>query len=116
MITILNIEYGADFLLGVQFAGMDFQINTKGKWETDSERKYRVVKLIAEQKKRSAQGLAQNIEIKVMKNRRYETGSTSFYLYPKYNLLSDVDYDSEQAEKNQEKEEIDDLDELLENF
>lgn len=89
-----NIEYGADVLIGIQYKGMDFQANKDGKWESDAQRRNRVSELIADQKRNGREGRAQSIEIKVLKNRRYKTGSAAFFLYPKYNLISNRDYES----------------------
>ena len=92
-----NIEYGADVLLGLQYQGMEYQkvADNKGKfkWEDEKTRSLRVRQMIAEYKERGYEGKAQPIQVKVMKNRRYRTGSVDLFLYPKYNLVSPIDFD-----------------------
>lgn len=92
-----NIEYGADVLIGLQYQGMDYRkvIDTKGneKWEDEKSRNMRVRESIEQIKKMGREGKAQPIQVKVMKNRRYLTGSIDLFLYPKYNMASAIDYE-----------------------
>lgn len=93
-----NIEYGADVLIGIQFAGMDYQQKYDRKEkvnriETDREREKRVKELMLANQQAKVEGRGQEIEIKVLKNRRYITDGVRYFLYPKYNLIADTNFD-----------------------
>ena len=90
------VEYTADVLIGLQYAGMDYKMTTKtvkGKevttWESNADRTERIRELIADQERKGAKGEAQTIQVKILKNRNYIRGSVELKLYPRYNLYMD---------------------------
>lgn len=80
------IEYSADVLMGLQFAGMDY----KGKEnEKDRNTRLREIAKDAEQKAKAGQGV--NIELKVLKNRNGGKGVCSYKFYPMFNYFQETD-------------------------
>lgn len=78
-----NIEYDADVALGLQFAGMDYE-DSGDKEEKDADRKSRVRKLIKDQQDKGGKGGAQQIQLKVLKQRLAPKTSLFLDFVPAY--------------------------------
>ena len=78
------IEYSSDVLLGLQFEGMDYQDNEK---EPDRNRRIRELMNAATDK--GAKGEAQQIQVKVLKNRNGAKGDALLDFYPMFNFFAD---------------------------
>lgn len=81
------IEYSSDVLIGLQYAGMDYQ---EGEKQPDRDRRVRELykKAIAD----GRSGKAQRIELKILKNRKGGRGQAiPFNYYPMFNLFAEVD-------------------------
>lgn len=78
------IEYSSDVLIGLQYAGMDYQ---EGEKADDRKKRVRgiVNKAIAEAKS----GQAVSVEVKVLKNRNGSKGETRLDFYPMFNKFAD---------------------------
>jgi len=76
------IEYTADVLIGLQYAGMDYT-ETEG----DAGRKKRVRELIRSAEAKGRAGQAQSIQVKVLKNRNGSKGDTLMDFYPMFNYF-----------------------------
>jgi len=76
-----NVEYASDVLLALQYAGMDYTD------EKETERKKRIRDLLRQQAAAGRQGQAQDIELKVLKNRNGSRGDVSLYFYPMFNYF-----------------------------
>lgn len=78
------IEFSADVLIGLQYDGMDYN-------ERENEREYnhRIKDLINKQISLGMQGKAQNIQVKILKNRNGSKGSTVIEFYPMFNCFVD---------------------------
>ena len=75
------VEYSSDCLMGLQFLGMDYQDK-----ESDANRTKRIRELVKAQKARGNSGEAEEIEIKILKNRNGKAGTSEALLYtPRYN-------------------------------
>lgn len=74
-----SLEYGSDVLIGLQFYGMDYQ-----EGEADKAREKRIRDLIREQKGRGNEGKAEEIQLKILKNRNGKSGTDKKYLYTPY--------------------------------
>lgn len=85
------IEYTADVLIGLQFAGMDYRTEKDGKRESEAKHAARVSKEVMEvQQERGKRGQAQDIELKVLKNRNNIRGKADLLFYPCFNLYQDA--------------------------
>ena len=86
------IEYTADCVLGVQYAGMDYQ----GK-EAEKAHHKRVRELRRQQaafsdlKKAGEKILPQSIEIKILKARHGTRGATNLFFWPAFSLYAETD-------------------------
>lgn len=76
------IEYSSDVLIGLQYKGMDFQDGEK-----DGDRQKRVRLLFKEMADKGKAGKAQNIELKVLKNRNGSKGDVELEFYPMFNYF-----------------------------
>ena len=76
------IEYSADVLLGLQYDGMDIQ-----KGESRERRVTRVLDLLEAQKEIARRGEAQDIQIKILKNRNGSRGSVTMKYFPMFNAF-----------------------------
>ena len=74
-----SLEYGSDVLIGLQFYGMDFQ-----EGEADKAREKRIRDLIREQKGRGNEGKAEEIQLKILKNRNGKSGTDKKFFYTPY--------------------------------
>lgn len=75
------IEYSSDVLIGLQFAGMDYD-----EGETDKAREKRIRELIKDQKEKGNAGGAETIELKILKNRNGKSGAAILFFYtPMFN-------------------------------
>ena len=73
------IEYSSDVLIGLQFKGMDYQDG-----EADKARDKRIRELIKEQKAKGNEGKAEEIQLKILKNRNGKSGTDATYYYTPY--------------------------------
>ena len=77
------IEYSSDCLIGLQYMGMDYEGGENKNKHID-----RVRELIAEQNNRGKTGQAQQIQAKVLKNRKgYKENCIRFAYYPRYSYF-----------------------------
>lgn len=79
------IEYSSDVLIGLQYAGMDFDPK-KDKNEPDRQR--RVKELMEENEKSGKEGKSQDIQVKVLKNRNGSRGAAFLNFYPMFNYFT----------------------------
>lgn len=85
------IEYTSDVLIGLQYAGMDYEMyeNEKEKivWETekDGRRHKRISELFANNEAKANAGDGIDIDIKILKNRSGAKGKKIIKYYPKFN-------------------------------
>lgn len=85
------IEYTSDVLIGLQYSGMDYQ-TAGGKRETENAHAARVqTEVIKVQQDRGKRGEAQDIQLKVLKNRNHIRGNAALCFYPCFNLYQDAD-------------------------
>jgi replicative DNA helicase len=80
------IEYSSDVLIGLQFEGMDY---VKGENEKDRNSRIRELRETMEAKGRD--GLAQRIEVKILKNRNGYKGKTLLDFFPRFNYFKSVE-------------------------
>ena len=85
------IEYSADVLIGLQYNGMDYKKDEKGKFEGGTTRDTRIRTLIEEQEARGKAGQNQSIQVKILKNRNGAKGSTVLDFYPMFNCFMNKD-------------------------
>lgn len=79
------IEYSSDVLIALQYSGMDYQ-----EGEVDGkERSKRIRKLVLEQIWNARIGQAQNIQVKVLKNRNGVKGDYVLDFYPRFNYFAE---------------------------
>lgn len=78
------IEYSADVLIGLQYAGMDYQ-----EGETDNARQKRIRELIKGMEDKARTGEAQKLQAKVLKNRNGSKGQTEFSFYAMFNCFKE---------------------------
>lgn len=85
-----GIEYSADVLIGLQYKGMEYftknNANGGGK-ENETEHSARVQNLFEKMQTIAAEGNAQPIELKILKNRNGSRGTLDFDFTPKYNFF-----------------------------
>ena len=86
-----GIEYSADILIGLQYKGMEYftenSTNGSSSRETDSAHSARVLRLFEKMQQTAAEGKAQAIELKLLKNRNGSRGTLEFDFTPKYNFF-----------------------------
>ena len=78
------IEYSSDVLIGLQYEGMEHQ-----EGEKPTDRAYRLGALFKENEEKAKKGEAQQIELKVLKNRNGSKGKCSFEFYPMFNYFKE---------------------------
>lgn len=78
------IEYSADVLIGLQYAGMDYQ-----EGETDNARQKRIRELIKGMEDKARTGEAQKLQAKVLKNRNGSKGQAEFSFYAMFNCFKE---------------------------
>lgn len=88
------IEYTADVLIGLQYTGMEYKVNPKGKdsdgnteYEIEESREHekRVMQLLKRIDIRSEAGEPIKIDVKIMKNRKGARGmSSTMQFYPRF--------------------------------
>lgn len=75
------IEYSSDVLIGLQFSGMDYQ-----EGETDKARDKRIRELVRGQKAKGNAGQAEELQLKILKNRNGRSGTDCLFSYrPMFN-------------------------------
>lgn len=78
------IEYSSDVLVGLQYAGMDYQ-----EGEADKSREKRIRELMKQVIEDGKAGRAQRIQVKVLKNRNGSKGEAQLDFYPMFNYFTD---------------------------
>lgn len=78
------IEYSSDVLIGLQYAGMDYQ-----QGETDGQRQKRIRDLMQQMAARASRAEAQTIDLKVLKNRNGSKGACELFFYPAFNTFTE---------------------------
>lgn len=81
------IEYGADVLLGIQLAGMDYE---KGEVEKSTKRRDRIKQIRTTAEENGRSGKAQALELKVLKNRNGSRGAVRLEFVPMFNSFKDA--------------------------
>ena len=79
------LEYGSDVVIGLQLEGMDYR-----EGEADKAREKRIRELRKEAEAMGRAGKAQQIQIKILKNRNGSKGSATLNFYPMFNYFEDV--------------------------
>ena len=100
-----GIEYSSDILIGLQFKGMDFKKGVTGDdgqyhadiYESKATHDNRVRDLYEKQQTVAEQGGAQEIELKILKNRTGAKGAIDYLFTPKYNSFVEVSPTSAKA-------------------
>lgn len=85
-----GIEYSADILIGLQYKGMEYFTENSGNGgarETDAAHNARVQRLFEKMQSIAAEGKAQLIELKLLKNRNGARSTLEFDFTPKYNFF-----------------------------
>lgn len=77
-----SIEYGADFLIGLQLYGMDREID-----ENDKAFANRVRTLVQKSEESVHNGGPRVIQLKLLKNRNGDLGSCKLLFYPRFNCF-----------------------------
>lgn len=77
------IEYSSDVLIGLQYAGMDYQ-----EGEADKSREKRLRELMKSVIADGAKGRPQKIQVKILKNRNGSKGDTLLEFYPMFNYFT----------------------------
>jgi len=78
------VEYTSDLLIGLQYAGMDYED------EKDTEHRKRVKELLRTQEANGRQGKAQDIQVKILKNRNGYRGDIALQFYPMFNTFRGI--------------------------
>ena len=78
------IEYSSDVLMALQYSGMDYQ-----EGDTEQRRSSRIRELIKKQQQLGKDGMAQSIQVKILKNRNGVIANTDLLFYPKYNCFEE---------------------------
>lgn len=93
------VEYTSDLLIALQYKGMDYQKTEKTSnktgeksivWESSDQHKTRINELMENMKQRANNGQAQDIELKVLKNRNGKRENITLPYYPKFNCYRDA--------------------------
>ena len=85
------IEYSSDVLIGLQYYGMDYR-----KGEGQTARNNRVRELLAAQSGIASNGQAQDIQIKILKNRNGRRDYVRLDYYPMFNYFTDSSHKEEE--------------------
>lgn len=80
------VEYSSDVLIGLQYEGMDYR-----EGEKENERNKRIRELIARQEDQGRKGEAQNIQLKILKNRNGSKGQLLFNFISMFNYYQERD-------------------------
>ena len=100
------IEYSSDVLIGLQYEGMDWQKDDKGKYEDKDKRKGRVKNLFKENDTKGKKGEAVKIELKLLKNRNGSRGGCNMYYYPMFNYFTEsLGFEPVEDEDTEEEQE-----------
>ena len=78
------IEYSSDVLIGLQYNGFDYLGG-----EAEGARKKRIRGLLKEAEYKGKHGQAQEIQVKILKNRNGSKGDTVLDFYPMFNYFKD---------------------------
>ena len=78
------IEYSSDVLIGLQYETMDYKDG-----EAEQARNKRIRELMRDQTERGSRGEAQQIQVKVLKNRNGAKGDALLDFYPMFNFFTD---------------------------
>ncbi len=82
------IEYTSDVLMALQFKGMDYLKKDDGKYEDEKTRTARIIQLRAEQEKNAEiPGKAQELQLKILKNRNGRKGGVDLEFHPMFNCF-----------------------------
>lgn len=77
------IEYSSDVLIGLQYAGMDYQ-----EGEADKAREKRIRELMRDAVEDGKAGKPQKIQVKILKNRNGSKGDALLDFYPMFNYFT----------------------------
>ena len=82
------IEYTSDVLMALQFKGMDYLKKEDGKYEDEKSRTARIIQLRNEQEKNAEiPGKAQELQLKILKNRNGRKGGIDLEFHPMFNCF-----------------------------
>ena len=82
------IEYTSDVLMALQFKGMDYLKKEDGKYEDEKSRTARIIQLRNEQEKNAEiPGKAQELQLKILKNRNGRKGGVELEFHPMFNCF-----------------------------
>ena len=82
------IEYTSDVLMALQFKGMDYIKKEDGKYEDEKSRTARIIQLRNEQEKNAEiPGMAQQLQLKILKNRNGRKGGVDLDFHPMFNCF-----------------------------
>lgn len=82
------IEYTSDVLMALQYKGMDYLKKEDGKYEDEKSRTARIIQLRNEQEKNAEiPGKAQELQLKILKNRNGRKGGVDFEFHPMFNCF-----------------------------
>ena len=82
------IEYTSDVLMALQFKGMDYIKKDDDKYEDEKSRTARIIQLRNEQEKNAeTPGKAQQLQLKILKNRNGRKGGVDFDFHPMFNCF-----------------------------
>ena len=76
------VEYGSDYCIGLQYAGMDYQSGEK-----EQARLQRIYSLIHENTEKAKKGASQQIEVKILKNRNGRRDTVTLDFWPMFNTF-----------------------------
>ena len=78
------VEYSSDCLIGLQYAGWDYQDN-----ETEANHKRRIRERLKEIFSATADGQPADIECRILKNRNGRRGTVKFQFHSRFNLFTE---------------------------
>ena len=82
------IEYTSDVQMALQFKGMDYLKKEDGKYEDEKSRTARIIQLRNEQEKNAEiPGKAQELQLKILKNRNGRKGGVDLEFHPMFNCF-----------------------------
>ena len=81
------IEYSSDVLLALQYYGMDYE-----EGESEKNRDKRIRELIKTEQAKGSNGKAQQIQLKILKNRNGSKGDCLIKFYPMFNYFTEQDH------------------------
>lgn len=91
------IEYSSDVLIGLQYAGMDYDESDKG----EKERRKRIRDLIDKNITAAKSGEGQKVQIKILKNRNGGKGDSLITFYPMFNFFTEGNQTDEPASRSE---------------